>query len=57
MRYRIMLHVDVNARDDNDAKFQAKKLDELIKHPMVKMSLESDGIKPLDSLVYKPQPV
>jgi len=53
--HRIMLHVDVAARDDRQATEWAKKLDELLKNPMVRMTLESNGIVVQGQEVYQPQ--
>ncbi len=50
-----MLHVDVAARDDKQAVEWAKKLDDLMKNPLVRMTLEGEGIVVLGQLVYQPQ--
>lgn len=55
MAHRIMMHVDVAARDDRQAVEWAKKLDELLKNPMVRMTLEGEGIVVQGQLVYQPQ--
>lgn len=56
MKYKILLHVEVNARDDHQAVDLAHKLGELLKNPMVKMALEGEGIRPVsDPVVYMPQ--
>lgn len=56
MRYRLLLHVDVDAGDDREAAECAKKLGALIKNPFVKMTLQGDGIRPLgEAVIYQPQ--
>jgi len=45
MKYRILMHVVVEARDDRDAAEVAIKLDKLFKTPMVRMGIQSDGIQ------------
>ena len=59
MTYRIMMHIDVDARDDREAFEVARKLGELLKNPMVRMAIQSEGIR-LSSgdgrpVVYRPQ--
>jgi hypothetical protein len=55
MTYRIMVSVDVSARDDRQAADWAKKLDELLKNPMVRVTLEGQGIVVDGQQVYQPQ--
>jgi hypothetical protein len=56
MKYRIMLHVDIDANGDQEAVEAAKKIGDTLKNPLVKMSLESDGIRPVGpAVVYQPQ--
>ena len=45
MRYRIMMSVAVEAGNDRQAHEHAKKLAELLKGPLVKMAVESEGIR------------
>lgn len=45
MRYRIMMSVEVEARDDRQAHQNALQLTELLKSPMVKMAVTSAGIQ------------
>ena len=45
MRYRIMMSMAVEARDDRQAHEYATKLAELLKSPLVKMSVEGEGIR------------
>jgi len=56
MRYRILLSVDVNANNDRQAADWAKKLGDLLKNPLVTMSIEGEGIR-VDGQpqVYQPQ--
>lgn len=57
-RYRLMLHFDIESRDDEDAVVAAKKLGDMLKSPLVRMSLESDGIRPVgNAVVYQPTKV
>ncbi len=56
MKYRIFVAVDVDARDDHQAVDQANKLGELLKNPMVKMAIESEGIRTIgQAVVHMPQ--
>jgi hypothetical protein len=58
MKYRLMLHFDIEARDDAEATDHAKKIGATVRNPLVRMSLESDGIRPIgDAVVYAPQRV
>lgn len=55
MRYRLLMHMDIEAKDENEALVSAKKLGELLKNPVVRISLESDGIRPVtEAVVYRP---
>ena len=45
MRYRITMSMAVEASNDRQALEQAKKLAELLKGPLVKMAVESEGIR------------
>ncbi len=45
MRYRVYVSIDVNARNYGEAFGYAKKLDELLKAPMTRMMVESEGIQ------------
>lgn len=44
MKYRIPMHVVVEARSDQEAHEVAKKLDKLLKEPMVRMAIRDEGI-------------
>ena len=58
MRYRLFVRIDIEARDDREAIEHGKKLEETLKNPLVKMSLESDGIRPIgQAVVHQPQRV
>lgn len=51
-----MLSFPIEARDEREAVEAAKKLGDMLKNPLVKMSLESDGIRPAgQAIVYQPQ--
>jgi hypothetical protein len=55
-KYRLLLHFDIEARDDAEAVEHAKKIGDTVKNPLVRMSLESDGIKPIgQAVIYAPQ--
>ena len=45
MRYRITMSMAVEARDDREAYDYAKKLEELLKSPLVRMAVDGEGIK------------
>jgi hypothetical protein len=59
MNYRIMMHVEVDARDDREAFEVASKLGELLKNPMVRMAIQAEGIRLSGGdgrpVVYQPQ--
>lgn len=58
MRHRIMMSVDVDARDGQEAHQWALKLEELLRQPFVRMTLEGDGIRLANGghvIVYTPQ--
>ena len=55
MSYRILVHVDVEARDDRQAVDWAKKLDELLRNPLVRAAIEAEGIRVAGQQVYQPQ--
>lgn len=57
MRYRVMMSVQVEARDDREAQAYALKLKALLKNPLVRMQLESEGIRLTngDPTVHAPQ--
>ena len=58
MRYRIVMSVEIHASSDRQAHEQAKKLLVLLKGPLVKMAVESEGIRLADDgrpIVHQPQ--
>ena len=59
MKYKVLMHVMIDARDDRDALHQASKLGELLKHPLVRTSITGEGVKLAGGdgqpLVYQPQ--
>ena len=59
MRYWVAMSVEIEARSDREAYAHAKKLNELLKSPLVKMQLESEGIRLSGGdgrpTVYQPQ--
>lgn len=56
MKYRITMSVEVEARDDRHAYEVAVQLDKLLKAPMVKMAISSEGIRLSgDAIVHQPQ--
>ena len=44
VRYRILVSIEIDSRDDRQAYEAATKLEALLKSPMVKMAVESEGI-------------
>lgn len=60
MKYRIHIHIDVDARNQQQAVEWAGKIGELLKHPMTRMSIEGEGIRLAGGdgrpVVYQPQP-
>ena len=59
MRYRIHMHVVIEARSDLDANAVAKKLEALLKTPMVRFAIKDEGIQLAGGdgqpVVYSPQ--
>lgn len=59
MKYRILMHVDIEARDDQESVQVASKLGELLKNPVVRMVMSGEGIRLAHSdgrpVVYQPQ--
>lgn len=59
MRHKIMMHVVVETKDDRDASEIAKKLDKLIKSPLVRMAIQGEGVQLAHGdgkpVVYAPQ--
>ena len=58
MRYRIMMSMEIEARDDRQAHERALKLQELLKSPMVRMAVAGDGIQLSGDgqpIAYQPQ--
>ena len=45
VRYRIMMSMVVEARDDREAHEYATKLAELLRTPLVRMAVDGEGIK------------
>lgn len=60
MRYRIMMSIEVNARNDRQAHEYGLKLKELLKSPVVKMAVEGAGVQLQgedgNPVVHQPQP-
>jgi uncharacterized protein YajQ (UPF0234 family) len=60
MIYRVMMHLDVVAKDGREAVDVAKKLGELLKNPMVRMAIQGENIRLASGdgqpVVYEPQP-
>jgi hypothetical protein len=52
------MSIEVNARDDHEADEHAKKLSKLLKNPLLRMQLESEGIRLVGDdgpIVHQPQ--
>jgi len=45
MRYRQLVHFVIEARDDREASEVAKKLDKLLKTPLVRMAIQGEGVQ------------
>jgi hypothetical protein len=45
MRYRIMMSMEMEARDDREAHEYATKLAALLKTPIVRMAIADEGIR------------
>jgi len=54
MAHRILVSVDVDSRNDREAVEWAQKLDALLKNPMVRMAIESEGIRVTGQQVHQP---
>ncbi len=56
MKYRVLMHVDIDAANDHHAVDVANKLGELLKNPLVKMAIDTEGIRTLGPVqVYMPK--
>ena len=55
MGHRILVHVDVSSRDDREAADWARKLDSLLKNPLVLAAIEAEGIRVEGQQVYEPE--
>ena len=59
MRFRIMMSVEVEARDSREAHEYALKFSNLLKSPLVRMAVEGEGIRLAGSdgrpIVHQPQ--
>lgn len=58
MKYKMLMHFVVEARDEREANEVAVKLDKLLKTALVRMAIGSEGIRLADGdgkpVVYKP---
>lgn len=60
MRYRVLMSVEIEASGDQRAYADAVKMKKLLQGPMVKMAVESDGIRLVEDgrpIVHEPIPV
>ena len=59
MKHKISMHIIVETRNDQEAVEIAKKLDKLLKTPLVRMAIQGEGVKLADGdgkpVVYAPQ--
>lgn len=55
MAHRILVSVDVAARDNRQAVDWARKLDELLRNPMVRVAIEGAGIVVQRQQVHQPE--
>jgi len=59
MRFRVLMEMQIEARTPQEAKEHAVKLKELIKNPLVRITLEGEGVKLVGDglpVVFNPQP-
>ena len=60
MKFRVMMHVEIDAKDYPEAFDHAKKLLELFKDPFARMTIAASGVKLVNGdgapVVYKPKP-
>jgi hypothetical protein len=45
MKHKILMHFVVETRDDLNAKEIAKKLESLLKTPLVRMAIQGEGVQ------------
>jgi hypothetical protein len=60
MKYRVTMSIEVEARDDREAFENAKKLENLLKTPFVRMAVSGEGIRLSGDgkpIVHQPQRV
>jgi hypothetical protein len=58
VKYRVLLSIEVEARNDLEATEYAKKLRGLLKSPFVRMAVEGEGIRLVGDgspVVHRPQ--
>jgi hypothetical protein len=58
VRYRIIMSMEIDSRDDRQAHECAVKLQELLKSPLVRMAVAGEGIQLSGDgrpIVYEPQ--
>ena len=55
-RYDVMVRIQINATDPAEAFRHARAIETLVKHPLVKGQIESEGVRVLgDIVVFMPQ--
>ena len=59
MKYQVLMAVTIEARTPQEAAAHAVKLKELVKNPLVRMAIESEGVRLANGepVVYTPQQV
>ena len=59
VKYQVLMAVTIEARTPQEAAAHAVKLKELVKNPLVRMAIESEGVRLANGepVVYTPQPV
>ena len=59
MKYKVLMHVMIDAPSDDHAMNQAIKLSGLLRHPMVRMAIKDEGVRLAgengEATVYRPQ--
>ena len=57
MRFKIFMQVSVDARDQSQAVYWAKKFEKLLKNPMAKTAIVAEGIKMIgEPVALQPKP-
>ncbi len=58
VRYRVLVSIEIQAQNEQEADAHAKKLSKLLKNPLLRMQLENEGIRLVGDdgpIVHQPQ--